>query len=378
MPRILIVDDSPTIRKMVRASLKPLESFDLVEAANGLEAIEQVALGPVALMILDLNMPDMHGVDVLKFLRRHRGFASGPGRRADDAGRRVEPRGGDGRRRDAVSDQAVRAADAALHRSRIFSGAWRSDPDRLPARRRGVSRFSGRLLRRVRGAPHRRAPPAACARRRRSGARTSIVPCSTSCSVIFTRSRASRAWSSCGRPRTWRIASRTILRALRQGDAMLTTEGMDALFDGTQMLEQVVASVDPAATFPRVQRCRRSDRAPCRCGPRAAARRLGLPDDAGVGTASRRWCRAGAAPSRRRRIWSRAAFASTPFASGCRAPGTFSMRSLASPPTDRSRSTSCWPRTLDEATIAAWRADGIVVERARREPRVRVWTSGTV
>jgi two-component system, chemotaxis family, chemotaxis protein CheY len=71
MSRILIVDDSPTIRKMVRASLRPLASFDFVEAANGLDAIEQVALGPVALLILDLNMPDMHGVDVLKFLRRH-------------------------------------------------------------------------------------------------------------------------------------------------------------------------------------------------------------------------------------------------------------------------------------------------------------------
>lgn len=71
MARILIVDDSPTIRKMVRASLRQLEAFDFVEAANGLDAIEQVALGPVALMILDLNMPDMHGVDVLKFLRRH-------------------------------------------------------------------------------------------------------------------------------------------------------------------------------------------------------------------------------------------------------------------------------------------------------------------
>ena len=71
MPRILIVDDSPTIRKMVRASLRTLESCDFIEAANGLEAIEQVALGPAALMILDLNMPEMHGMDVLKFIRRH-------------------------------------------------------------------------------------------------------------------------------------------------------------------------------------------------------------------------------------------------------------------------------------------------------------------
>ena len=91
MPRILIVDDSPTIRKMVRASLRPLEPCDFVEAANGLEAIEQVALGPVALMILDLNMPDMHGLEVLKFVRSHHAYRGLPivvlTTRADDATR---------------------------------------------------------------------------------------------------------------------------------------------------------------------------------------------------------------------------------------------------------------------------------------------------
>jgi two-component system, chemotaxis family, chemotaxis protein CheY len=76
--KILIVDDSATIRKMVRASLRPLPTAEFVEAANGLEAIEQVALGPVSLIILDLNMPDMHGVDVLKFVRRHQGCREVP------------------------------------------------------------------------------------------------------------------------------------------------------------------------------------------------------------------------------------------------------------------------------------------------------------
>ena len=71
MPKILIVDDSVTIRKMVRASLRGLDEAEFAEAGNGLEAIEHLALGPIDLMILDLNMPDMHGVDVLKFLRRH-------------------------------------------------------------------------------------------------------------------------------------------------------------------------------------------------------------------------------------------------------------------------------------------------------------------
>jgi two-component system, chemotaxis family, chemotaxis protein CheY len=76
--KILIVDDSATIRKMVRASLRALPEAEFVEAGNGLEAIEQIALGPIALIVLDLNMPDMHGVDVLKFVRRHQGCRDVP------------------------------------------------------------------------------------------------------------------------------------------------------------------------------------------------------------------------------------------------------------------------------------------------------------
>lgn len=71
MRSIVIVDDSPTIRRMVRASLAGISSARFVEAGSGLEAIEQLTLAPVGLMVLDLNMPDMHGVEVLKFVRRH-------------------------------------------------------------------------------------------------------------------------------------------------------------------------------------------------------------------------------------------------------------------------------------------------------------------
>ena len=70
MHKVLIVDDSPTIRKMVRASLQDVEA-DFIEAATGLEAIEQLAITRVQLIVLDLNMPDMHGIDVLKFVRRN-------------------------------------------------------------------------------------------------------------------------------------------------------------------------------------------------------------------------------------------------------------------------------------------------------------------
>jgi two-component system, chemotaxis family, chemotaxis protein CheY len=77
MPHILIVDDSPTIRRMVRASLAPLGS-EFIEAASGLDAIEQLAIAPIELMVLDLNMPDMHGLEVLGFVRANQKFQKLP------------------------------------------------------------------------------------------------------------------------------------------------------------------------------------------------------------------------------------------------------------------------------------------------------------
>lgn len=78
MQTILIVDDSATIRKMVRASLQTLRGAAFIEASTGLEAIEQLAVSPVRLIVLDLNMPDMHGIDVLKFVRRHQRYNAVP------------------------------------------------------------------------------------------------------------------------------------------------------------------------------------------------------------------------------------------------------------------------------------------------------------
>jgi two-component system chemotaxis response regulator CheY len=78
MRTILVVDDSPTIRKMVRAALGVLTDVGFVEAGSGLQAIETLATHPVRMVILDLNMPDMHGLDVLKFLRSHSQYRSLP------------------------------------------------------------------------------------------------------------------------------------------------------------------------------------------------------------------------------------------------------------------------------------------------------------
>ena len=150
MHRILIADDSATIRKMVRASLQTLDQTQFLEAGTGLEAIEQLALAAVQLVVLDLNMPDMHGIDVLKFLRRNQQYRDLPviilTTRGDDSSRRA--RGGS--RRHHLHDQAVRAASARGDGShpvvrRKAHGFLRAGPmtDEL------FHRFPRRLLRRV-------------------------------------------------------------------------------------------------------------------------------------------------------------------------------------------------------------------------------------
>jgi two-component system chemotaxis response regulator CheY len=71
MYTILIVDDSPMIRRMIKASLAVLPGAMFAEARSGLQAIEALAVSSVRIVVLDLNMPDMHGLDVLRFVRSH-------------------------------------------------------------------------------------------------------------------------------------------------------------------------------------------------------------------------------------------------------------------------------------------------------------------
>src|ERR1051325_4109719 len=75
---ILVVDDSPTMRRMVVTSLGSLRTVKSTQAGSGLEATERLAIEPVDLMVLDLNMPDMHGMKVIGFMRSHQAYRDIP------------------------------------------------------------------------------------------------------------------------------------------------------------------------------------------------------------------------------------------------------------------------------------------------------------
>src|SRR6266498_1409986 len=57
------------MREMIVACLRGEVGFSFVQAASGLEAIERLSLRPFDLVILDLNMPDIGGLEVVEFIR---------------------------------------------------------------------------------------------------------------------------------------------------------------------------------------------------------------------------------------------------------------------------------------------------------------------
>lgn len=66
---ILVVDDSKLIREMIVACLRGQAGLSFTHAASGLEAIERLSLHTFDLVFLDLNMPDIGGIEVLEFVR---------------------------------------------------------------------------------------------------------------------------------------------------------------------------------------------------------------------------------------------------------------------------------------------------------------------
>jgi two-component system, chemotaxis family, chemotaxis protein CheY len=69
MTEILVVDDSKVMRDMIIACLRAVPDTNFVHASSGLEAIERLSLAGFDLMVLDLNMPDIGGIEVLEFVR---------------------------------------------------------------------------------------------------------------------------------------------------------------------------------------------------------------------------------------------------------------------------------------------------------------------
>lgn len=75
--RILVVDDERPIRRFLHAALSS-QGYEVLEAATGREALSQVSGGHFDLVILDLGLPDMDGVEVTRQIRQARPWTQIP------------------------------------------------------------------------------------------------------------------------------------------------------------------------------------------------------------------------------------------------------------------------------------------------------------
>ena len=76
--KVMVVDDSLMVRQQVCSTLSQA-GFEVVEAHDGVDALEQLAqAADLALIVLDVNMPAMNGIELLRRLRGEREARPGP------------------------------------------------------------------------------------------------------------------------------------------------------------------------------------------------------------------------------------------------------------------------------------------------------------
>lgn len=77
---VLVVDDSPIIRAMLKKALvlSGQRPDDIAEASNGIEALQQLEKGPVGLMLADIHMPGMGGLELIERMAADPRFQATP------------------------------------------------------------------------------------------------------------------------------------------------------------------------------------------------------------------------------------------------------------------------------------------------------------
>ena len=78
MKNVLIVEDSKAIRSMIRIVIEEQGGFFAVEAANGFEALKTLPTRQFDLIITDINMPDINGLELINFVKSNPAYRDIP------------------------------------------------------------------------------------------------------------------------------------------------------------------------------------------------------------------------------------------------------------------------------------------------------------
>lgn len=78
MKNVLVVEDSKSIRSMIRVSLEEAGGFFAVEAGNGFEALKTLPMRRFDLIITDINMPDINGLELIGYVKSNPAYRDIP------------------------------------------------------------------------------------------------------------------------------------------------------------------------------------------------------------------------------------------------------------------------------------------------------------
>lgn len=76
--KLLIVEDSPTIRSLMISALEPMGDIEFVETASGFEALKILPRENFDLIITDINMPDINGLELVSFIKKNENYKDIP------------------------------------------------------------------------------------------------------------------------------------------------------------------------------------------------------------------------------------------------------------------------------------------------------------
>jgi len=76
--RILIVEDSPTMRQLLVFALRRLKDVEIVEANDGMDGLRKVSSDHFDLALIDINMPVMDGLKLISLIRGEESLSSIP------------------------------------------------------------------------------------------------------------------------------------------------------------------------------------------------------------------------------------------------------------------------------------------------------------
>ena len=71
MKSVLVVDDSNTIRTLIKSMIEDIDEVDIFEASSGLEALKFLPRQPFDLIVTDINMPDINGFELINFVKNN-------------------------------------------------------------------------------------------------------------------------------------------------------------------------------------------------------------------------------------------------------------------------------------------------------------------